>query len=160
MKYICLFILAAGLSACAVPKRFSTLPRPGHPGESPFGARIDWGNYRYRSGELLAVSDSTLWVLRADSVVQFSRHSMPDMTVYIMRTNEKYKTVGWLAAGSMAPTLGHGYYLLVSGPATLLVGAILSNQSVNGTYSLRYPEEVGWDDLYRYARYPQGFPGG
>ena len=159
MKYILfLFLMLAGLSACTTVHRFRTLARPEHPGESPFGAVLALGYYEDQFVELLAVNDSVLWVLAHDTAVQIPRARLSSMTVHVMRTNEDPRSTVLFGNLSFIPTLAHGFYALVTGPANLLISRAVGYHATHGTYRLKYPKQVGWTELHRYARYPQGLP--
>lgn len=154
---VCL-MMACVLSACHTAYRFRTLARPGHPGESPFGAVLALGYYQDQYLELLAVNDSAVWVCSMDTTLQIPRTRISEMTVHVLRANENPRVVNLHAGMNALPTIAHGYYLLFSAPANVALGRVVGHHATHGTYRLQYPGQVEWGELHRYARFPQGLP--
>lgn len=109
-------------------------------------------------GELLAVSSDTLYVWSNDWLFAIEKTSVRRVEVEFVPSI----SVGlwaWTLVGTVS-TLSHGYFLIASAPLWLLAGAVTaSTASKSGKLKLREAElQFQWEDLRRFARYPQGLP--
>ncbi len=121
-------------------------------------------DYSDLTGEIIAVSDSQIILLPVDhngeGAVSLPKGFIKDADILIAGTSNSPTGLGiW---GGILPltTLGHGYYLQYSFPVNLFLILPIGIDAEEGEYRLRYPEELDWEDMAKFARFPQGMPQG
>ncbi|EQB63221.1 MAG: hypothetical protein RBG1_1C00001G0800 [candidate division Zixibacteria bacterium RBG-1] len=110
-------------------------------------------------GELLAVSSDTLYVLSYDWLFAIEKASVRKVEVELSPSISGGLWV-WTLVGT-ASTLSHGYFLFASAPVWLLVGSVTAASASSKSSKLKLREaelQFQWEDLRRFARYPQGLP--
>ena len=113
------------------------------------------------SGELIAVSNDSLYVLTEVDLIALHRDRISGASLYLFRSRN-LPMFGFLG---LIPTFigivasadyGAGFFVLgLPLLTTTVLQAVLKGNSV-----LLYPEKATMDDLVKYARYPQGLPPG
>ena len=111
----------------------------------------DWLQY---NGEFIAVDEENIYVLY-DSL-----YKIPKRIIYvsIVDIDQKNTTAygAWVALGALS-TLSHGYYAGISFPIWLLAGIpTATGESRRDRYEVEYPDELYWNDVKKFARFPQG----
>jgi hypothetical protein len=109
------------------------------------------------SGEFLALTPDTLYVLTTDSTlvtvplvqVVSARISFFDAQTSLVR--------GYVALAAVS-TLSHGVGLLLSLPVWLASGSVAASSQART--AIKEPGDDGWQALQMYARFPQGPPPG
>lgn len=108
------------------------------------------------AGELIAVTEDSVWVLQSSGAVVIPTGQIRDakLTGY----DSKHREV---AAGTLLgflSTASNGYFLILTGPMWLIGGGIAaSGQSRVATDEV---PPAQWADLAAFARFPQGMPPG
>ncbi len=104
------------------------------------------------AGELIAIDDTSIYVLTAGGLRSVARSSPHRLTVVAYSTPSGSLTA-WVIAGGVS-TLSHGYYLPFTAPMWAVVGiwAVLSERG-----AARVHDE---DRARPFARFPQGLPTG
>ena len=67
---------------------------------------------------------------------------------------------GLWTAGGIVSTISHGFFLIISAPVWLVTGiptTIL--ESSRDRYEAEYPDEIYWNEVKKFARFPQGVDG-
>ncbi len=160
-----LWVFALVCGGCATTTApLEWLPEPTAVQSTAFGG---WVSVKYTSesskknvhGELLAVHRDELFVLTKDSLVIIPKSHILKAKLTAYDANAEYlaglSLLGCISTGS------HGLFLLISAPAWLISGTIITgyrSYEPQVYYSKRYP--VSWDEFRKYARFPQGFPQG
>ena len=58
-------------------------------------------------------------------------------------------------------TISHGYYSAITLPAWLIIGvSTASGESMRDRYEKENPDEECWNEIQKFARFPQGIPTG
>jgi hypothetical protein len=111
------------------------------------------------SGELLAVSSDSLWILSTrDSSVVIGRTAIESGRVTGFRTEGQ--SLGWTALGVLS-TISNGFILIITAPVWALTGAIGHHADVRATErDLPAAFDRPGVDLRAVARFPQGMPPG
>lgn len=160
---ICLCILPAAFALrCAstgAPRGW--LPNAKQAQQETYGAWI-WVEYSRGStkqraeGELIAVERDSIFILTQDTLVAIaeSEIELGRLTAYDAKDR---LLAGWTAVGSLT-TLSHGFGLLATLPLWVVSGSI-STVAQSFAPIEELPVE-SWDDLRKYARFPQGLPEG
>ncbi|MDX1409838.1 MAG: hypothetical protein R3330_16930 [Saprospiraceae bacterium] len=116
---------------------------------------------RYLQGEMIAITADTLYLLEPDSahVYPLARAFVNTGSVHVALSTEHPESLGWISVLANLSVIGHGYYLAFTLPlnaiATGVVGA-----NMNEPYQVLYPAMIEWEQLRKFARFPQGIPAG
>ncbi|MFK7926615.1 MAG: hypothetical protein AB8H79_00385 [Myxococcota bacterium] len=117
-------------------------------------------NGAWAKGELVAVDDSSIYVL-TDHGLRRVRRPWADRMVIIRTENARsWHLAGWGVAGAFS-TLTHGFLLVLTIPmwAIATTASIAIRESFQRmTVILGGENNPAWDRLYQYARFPQGLP--
>lgn len=117
-------------------------------------------------GELIAVYPDSLFVLSTERLLVVPRDEVSEVTLNLYRTRHG-TFAAWTILGALS-TGSHGIGLIISAPVWIIWGSITtaavsrepilkcslrrSQRASSGTHG------VGWDDLSKFARFPQGLP--
>jgi hypothetical protein len=105
-------------------------------------------------GELIAVEPETIAVLAPEGLTRIPRDAVQRVVVTVLP--ERRTAAGATMGLGALSTLSHGAYLLISLPVWLVAGGIAVGMTSH---------EERWkfspmDELYQFARFPQGLPQG
>jgi len=155
-------MLAAGALLCASCGSYTYLPKPKQAHLYPRGAQVSiaYSNgWRGPAGELIAVGAHQWYVLQG--VV----YAVPDSAIgtavlRVARTSDNPGAIEAWAALMPFTTLYHGIGMLFSLPVNLAVAIPVGVDASASVYSIYYPGEIRKEDVYKFARFPQGIPEG
>lgn len=146
-----------GLSiSCSTP---DYLPTPAETTSFVHGSRliVRISEDKTIRGELIEVNPNTLMLMenRQDTRVRtVPKDRIEWIYIMVALTYNERKTVESLTTLNSILPLGHGLF----GIATLPINWAVSANRRNNFYRIRYPEGIAWDELHRFARFPQGLP--
>jgi hypothetical protein len=153
-------VSAVACMACAgktTPKGW--LPTPKEAQETAYGGWIELrylenAEARGATGELIAVSTDSVWVLTNDQGLVIPTASVREgkLTGYAARSLRWWTLVGTLSSVS------NGAFLVFTMPAWL-IGGSLANGSESRSAERKSPP-LQWAELAPFARFPQGLPQG
>lgn len=166
MKYKTLLIALVFLSSCAVPRG---IPTPTTFKSNVNGAKIYL--YPKRSsakkveGEIIAVKDSRIYVLENEIKFVNSNYTLVHNLTIV---DPKAIRSGHIVLARLADsqfksadliglmTISHGWFA----PITILlnIGGIRSVKKA--TYRMKIGRDVYWNEVHKFARFPQGLPPG
>ncbi len=111
-------------------------------------------------GEIIAVDSSTIKLLpiNGDGLMTISKDEIEKGDIIVALTSDnpqKIKT--WSTIVSLMP-IGHGVFGVVTLPITLAATIPMSYNAAKGVYRVNYPDNVYWEDMSKFARFPQGIP--
>lgn len=162
---LCIPLAALALRCASTGAPRGWLPHAKQAQQEAYGAWI-WVEYSRGSakqtaeGELIAVERDSIFILTQASTqdtlvaIAESEIELGRLTAYDAKDR---LLAGWTAVGSLT-TLSHGFGLLATLPLWVVSGSIATvAQSFAPVEEL--PVE-SWDDLRKYARFPQGLPEG
>ncbi|HKE90058.1 MAG TPA: hypothetical protein VKB45_06960 [Gemmatimonadales bacterium] len=151
-------------TACAYnPAPGGFLPGPSEAGQDGYGAWIEVGvpvagrSDTTITGELIAASADTLWILPDSGRVA----AVPTRTVrngQVARYRSEAGSVAGFTALGVVSTISNGAFLLLTAPAWLITGIVASSNESHAP--LRHLPPRAWADLAADARFPQGLPPG
>jgi hypothetical protein len=156
---LCLIIAWMG-SCAAAPGPEGWLPSPKEALSDAFGA---WMIVEYSSesgiktaeGEFIAVEKNTVYLLTGISLEEIPILKVQHVT---FATYKETRIVGaWTFLGFLS-TISHGYFAAASAPIWLFTG--IYNASAESTGGITDSDFVVWDEIRKYARFPQGIPQG
>jgi len=105
-------------------------------------------------GELLAVDDTTVTVLTKTGTRWIAKNEVSRVSVKLYPSHA-WELVGWTAAGVVS-TLSHGFWLIFTAPAWLVVG--LPTAAGSAASNHLHVEEGDAVYLWQFARFPAGLP--
>jgi len=153
-----LIVLMAGCASSIAPKGW--LPNPTEVQSRAFGAwmTVEHGSEvgtKISTGELIAVQESNVYLLTMDGMEVISIDKVQNAMLALYK--EKKRVGLWALIGTLS-TLSHGIGLIFSAPTWIITGiASASGESKSGL--LKYSDS-SWEEIKKYARFPQGIPKG
>lgn len=156
-----ILISALAGSGCASVRAPRALhPEPEMLSRHVYGAwlllEVGRGDQTYETeGEFLGLDSIEIVLLEADGPVRVHRDSIESAAIDVHARNTGLYA-GWMSAGALS-TLSHGYFLVFTAPAWLIVGGVCTITADHAGYhrSAR-PTLAWWRSMAMYARYPQG----
>jgi hypothetical protein len=163
--YSPLFILSMLIAGCAttyVPDNW--LPETDEVPQSTNGSWITvetrevnyqndekWMQY---SGEFIAIDDANIYLLYDSSYV-IPKDNIVNSIIEIDQKNTGAYGA-WVALGSIS-TLSNGFYLIFTFPLWLIAGIpVASGESYRDRYEAELPDEIYWNNVNKFSRFPQG----
>ena len=114
------------------------------------------GLWKQYSGEFIALNDSSLFLLY-DSLYQIPKTKVVESVLELDQKNSSGYTT-WTCLG-LAATVSNGVFLIFTAPAWLIFGIpTISGESARDRYEMKYPDFNYWEEINKYARFPQGLP--
>jgi len=105
-------------------------------------------------GEFISVDDSIVYILY-DSLYRIPKRIISES---VLELDEKNTTVYglWVLGGSLL-TISNGYYAGITLPLWLAAGIpTAAGESTRDRYEMNYPDDKYWNDIKKFARFPQG----
>lgn len=157
----CIVLLAAvtivaGCASNTAPRHF--LPSPAEAQTEAYGGwielRLSGGGPDSVSGELLAVSRDSVWVL-SDAGWVVAPTAMVRAGKLTAYSAQMGAMAGYTLVGALS-TIANGWYLALTAPAWIITGTVAgAHQSYE---PVRKTPPLGWAALADFARFPQGMP--
>jgi len=156
-----LCLMTALMAACmATPGPKGWLPSPKEALSDAFGA---WMIVKYASntgektaeGEFIAVEKNKVYLL-----TEMGPEEIPTPKVlHVIYATYKEKRISpaWTILGLLS-TASHGAWAVISAPIWLITGIIHS--SAESTSGITESDSIAWEEIRKYARFPQGIPQG
>jgi hypothetical protein len=109
---------------------------------------------RNLAGELIAVTEDSLWVMDGSMVVAVPVTSVAsgELAGYDSESGQ----VGGAVALGVISTISNGFFLVFTAPMWLIGGSMAANSQ--GKVGLDDLPPMRWADLAKFARFPQGIP--
>jgi hypothetical protein len=150
-------MLAFGPGCASNTAPHGWLPTAGEATHDGFGSWVEVGlrgQKRDIDGELIAVSSDRLTVLSGGELIGIH---MTNITLIKVTTfQSQHAIIGWWAFLGFLSTASHGFGLVLSGPAWIVIGSISAVAASNHPQTLAYSGQ--WAKLRKFARFPQGLP--
>ncbi|GAA4945425.1 hypothetical protein GCM10023314_18240 [Algibacter agarivorans] len=153
-NYIILLCTASFLLACSSPKHVTT-PQNLKYKVNGFYAKADVnGSHKDVSGEIIEVSKNEIKLLQEGTLQPLQKDMIQSCVISVSLTVNNPKKINTWASLVNIASLGHGVFGIISLPINLGVTASITNSK----YDLKYPDNISWDEIYKFARFPQGIP--
>lgn len=156
-----LLLVAASACGCAMAPTAPNdwLPDPSDVPASPYGG---WIQIDYRSprgeleidGELLAIQNNHVYVLRGDAVRPVSIDSIEQARLIYYDANAS-GVAGITVLGTVS-TISNGFYLVLTAPMWMIFGG--TTAGLRSRDPIVDVPHATWSELIPYARFPQGLP--
>lgn len=103
--------------------------------------------------EIIEVGKNTITLLPVNSpspkLIEVKKNNIPEAEIIISLTSNNPKAISTWAGLLNIP---------FPTPVHLLINIPIMNDAAKGTYRTKYPQNVSWAELYKFARFPQGIP--
>lgn len=164
-KYIIIIIVGmlTTVSSCSVnkfvstPKEISTFVNGMYfKGEKTKGNTLN----RFFSGEIISVEEDGMHLLtfgKVDTLIYLSKNKIKKGKISIALSSdspEKYAAWGII---NFLP-FAHGVFGVITLPITAITTSAIISDATRGGYRIGYPKEIAWEDMHKFARFPQGIP--
>lgn len=121
-------------------------------------------------GEMIAVTEDTLWVLPLHSegkekgpsgLIPIPRDLIESMNVLIATTSENHHSSDALTVANSMLALSHGWWAILTLPINLGVNLSFEGSARARPYKMELgSDDVQWEHLFKFCRFPQGMPEG
>jgi hypothetical protein len=154
---MCLVVLASACISVSAPRK--SVPKRNAISTDAFGGwiTINAGNPAALSGELIGLTEASVYIMTGDGLELIPKQQIVSARLVMFNT-ESFEYGLWTTAGSLA-TISNGYFMIFTFPLWLATGIPVSAGEANRQNYLDYPAS-GWDELNKFARFPQGIPPG
>ena len=159
-KYSIFFGLLFLLGACKSPKYLSTPSEFKNHVKGLYFECYTKNEYEVL-GEIIEVTPSEIKILLLDSIgvmKTFTKDEIEDADIIISLTSDQPKDISTLAALTNLATLGHGLFMILTVPINLITTTTIANSAAKSTYRVKYPKDIAWQEMSKFARFPQGIP--
>ena len=117
-------------------------------------------------GEIIEVDSETITILRINQksyekskkIQIVSKKEIVHADVIIAGTSNNPKAISTRAGIINAAPLAHGYFAIITVPLNLAITLPIANNAAKASYRVNYPENISWDKMTKFARFPQGIP--
>ena len=112
-------------------------------------------------GEIIEVNSSKMMVydfFDEEKLISIPKSQIQKADIIVALTTNDPKKIGGLAALTNLFSIAHGIGLIISLPLNVIVTATISNQAAQSTLRVQYPRDIQWEEMYKFARFPQGIP--
>lgn len=55
-------------------------------------------------------------------------------------------------------SIGHGFWGVITLPINISTAASMNSSSNSSAYRMKYPDNISWNEMSKFARFPQGIP--
>ena len=153
-NYIILLFTASVLLGCSSPKHVTT-PQNLKYKVNGFYAKVDVnGSNKDVSGEIIEVSKNEIKLLQEGTLQSLQKDIVKSCVISVSLTVNNPKKINTWASLVNVASLGHGVFGIITLPVNIGTTAGITKSK----YALKYPDNISWDELYKFARFPQGIP--
>lgn len=156
-KHIIYLVLVVLLASCKSP---SYLTRPADFKSHVHGLHVecDISDGGTLLGELIEVRGDSLTILVQDQYMDIPRSRVEGIEVIVAGVSNDYKKFERWGALLPISSITHGLAGVFTLPINLATGIAAATDARKGSYRMKYPKELPWDQLYKFSRFPQGMP--
>lgn len=113
-------------------------------------------------GEIIEVNSEAIVILPIDkdekTIMTIAKDKIQDADIIIAATSDNPGAISaWAGLINIAP-IGHGVFMVLSVPINIATTIPIGMDAAKGTYRMKYPKNVSWDEMSKFARFPQGIP--
>jgi len=108
-------------------------------------------------GELIAVEEERILILSEkgeDRLRYLSVEEIEALDILVSLTFDNRERAEMLSTFNGIIPFAHGFF----GVITLPINWGVSATKRNNAYRIKYPDEIPWDALHKFSRFPQGLP--
>jgi len=113
-------------------------------------------------GEIIEVQSEAIMVLPIDkktnTILTIAKNKIQSASITIASTSDNPKGISTRAGLINVLSLGHGIFMAASLPINLMITIPIGISAAHDTYKMNYPKNVSWNQMSKFARFPQGIP--
>ncbi len=113
-------------------------------------------------GEIIEVGEGHILLLPvkdpASSIISLDRQDVKEADVIVATTSDKPGTIALWGGLQNILVLSHGAFAIITLPINLAISISLAQDAAKGTYRVKYPDNIEWEEMSKFARFPQGLP--
>ena len=140
--------------ACSSPKHVSTPNNLKHKVNGLYAVTNVYGEHKKISGEIIAVNTKEIKILQKGEIISVSKDLVQSCIISVSLTVNNPKKINTWASFVNVMSIGHGFWGVLTLPLNLGVTASITKSK----YTLKYPDDMSWDKIHKFARFPQGMP--
>lgn len=114
------------------------------------------------SGEIIAVDAKFMKILPtkpiADRLFFISKKNIKKATILVSTISDDPIRISTKAGLVNLTTLGHGFFMVFTVPITMAMTMKMGNEVAKSSYRIKYPKDISWNEMSKFARFPQGIP--
>lgn len=149
-----LYIILIITASCSSPKHVLT-PNELKKDTKGLYSKITFKTSTNRvNGEIIEVSDKHITLLTKDGILSFKKENIKESIILVSLTVNNPRRINSWASLINLLSLGHGYWAVFSLPPTIAITSGITSEK----YIMNYPKNVKWEELHKFARFPQGIP--
>ena len=112
-------------------------------------------------GEIIEVDPDALKLLLINGdLITLSKNQIETGDILVALTSDNPKKIKTWSTINNVLVLGHGFWAVLTLPVNLASTIPMSYSASKGVYRVNYPKNVYWENLSKFARFPQGIPAG
>lgn len=118
---------------------------------------------KVHEGEIIAVERDYLLIIsvsRWDTTTVVLRENVLSAYIQLASTSDDPGKINTWAGLMNIMTLAHGYFMIFTVPINLIASISTASGAANSTYRIEYPQEIKWEEIRKFSRFPQGMPHG
>lgn len=154
--------LVAGCATTTAPSGFLSPPSETQSGVYGGWMAADYAvgkDKREARGELIAVQVDSVFILMEDGLTAIPKATISKAKLSVYDSEAKLLGL-WTGVGALS-TLSHGAGLILSAPSWIIIGSIATASQSHAPHIVSSTfEEKLWEEIRKYARFPQGLPPG
>jgi hypothetical protein len=113
-------------------------------------------------GEIIEANNTELLILpidkAIDGMVTIPKNKIQSADIIISTTSDNPGGLTtWAGLINLAP-LGHGFFGILTVPINVVSTVSIAATANKSTYRMKYPDNVSWSQISKFARFPQGIP--
>ena len=92
------------------------------------------------------------------TMITVFKDSIGSAEIIVSTTSDDPGKISTWAALINLSSIGHGFGGIITLPINLAITIPIANDAAKGTYRVKYPAAIGWKEMSKFARFPQGIP--
>ena len=160
--YLTFLLIAIFLSACKSP---AYLPAPAdfknHVQGHFLKLKLWKGQRSTLVGEIIEVRPDAITLLpvnREEKMITIPEEEVWQADIILSLTSDNPGGMNLWAILLNLTSISHGIIGFISLPVNLVFSIPIVQDAYKGTYRIAYPERISWEEMNKFARFPQGIP--
>ncbi|GAA3560767.1 hypothetical protein [Snuella lapsa] len=112
-------------------------------------------------GELIEVTPETIRVLtneKEENIKTFKKENINNVEIFVSSIYDNPKIINRWSTLMPVTSVGHGFFGIFSLPVNIGVAISMNSTSQSSSYRMKYPDNISWNEMSKFARFPQGIP--
>lgn len=111
-------------------------------------------------GEIIEVNDNEIKILpiNSEKIIAIEKDRINSADIIVSLTGNEVKKINILATVTALSTVPHGWFWAITLPISLTTSIATAQSAAKATYRVKYPDDIDWSNISKFARFPQGIP--